>query len=139
MVIARFLKSNKMALIIMLLLLLIVLSPLAVYAIWGSHSYIGMSGVYNSNLYVGTHGQAGQLFIGYSAGSLNYASGAGSVINLIPLIFISLAVMLLVTIGFSDEVNITTIIIGAIIIFMALAFLAGINSEVSSILGGVIK
>ena len=132
-------KRNKL-LVGMLVLFLAFLIPTIVLAAVGGNTWIGMSGVVHSNLYIGT-GVHGQWWVGFNvpAPYINPSSPVGGILGVIPTVFISLAVLLLIIVGLKEDLNIKTIIILAVIIYMALAFLSGINLDIRNILGGIIR
>ena len=134
------LKRNKWVwlLLVIPLLLIPATAVLATYLL-PTHNYIRMSGVNNSNLYIGLNGISHtQWWIGMDvqATYINPTSGVGSMIVLFPLIFIALAVIALVGYGLMNGFTPFTLIIMAIIIYIAIALLIGINGNIMGIIGG---
>jgi hypothetical protein len=70
----------------------------------------------------------GQL--GYYAGSIPAA--AIPVSNLIPLVFIAMGILLILGLVFSDNLNMQSLIIIAIIIIILVGFLSGINTQINN-------
>ena len=130
-------KRNKI-LVWMLVLFLSLLIPTVVLALVGGNNYIGMSGVNHSNLYIGMGGH-GAWWIGFNvpATYINPNTPVAGFINLYPLIFIALAVLVVIIIGIKNEWGLVgTIIVMAIVIYIAIALLTGMHSMNVSILGG---
>ena len=130
-------KRNKI-LVWMLVLFLSLLIPTVVLALVGGNNFIGMSGVTHSNLYIGMGGH-GAWWIGFNvpATYINPNTPVAGFINLYPLIFIALAVLVVIIIGIKNEWGLVgTIIVMAIVIYIAIALLTGMHTMNVSILGG---
>ena len=115
------------------------LIPAAVYAMTQSNYFLGMSGVTNSNLYIGMSGVSGsRWYIGFNvpAQYINPSAPVGTIINLIPFIFTALAVLALLMIGFSEGFTPIVIILLAVAIYIAIALLMGMHSQIGGVIGG---
>ena len=108
-------------------------------AILPTNNWVGMTGVSHSNLYIGLNGITHtNWWIGMNvqATYINPTSGVGSIINLFPLIFMALAVMVLIGYGLQKGFTPFTLIVMAIIIYVAIGLLMGINGNILSMFGG---
>jgi hypothetical protein len=68
--------------------------------------------------------------LGYYAGGLPTQAVPMSIV--IPIIFLAMSILLLLGLVMTDNLNLQTLIICAILIFLAVAFLAGINSQINA-------
>jgi len=129
-------KKYKLAWIALAFLFLFI--PLIVLAASSPYPYIGMSGIYNSNIYVGMSGVIhSRWYIGDNvpATYINPSSPLGNFLSLYPVIFIAFAVLLLISIMTKKNASILNLIIGAVLIYIAIAFLVGMNANINNILG----
>jgi len=129
-------KRNKILVGIMLLFLGLLI-PTVVLATVGGNTFIGMQNIVHSNLYIGT-GLHGQWWVGFNvpATYINPSSPVGGFINLFPLIFIAMAVLMVIWMGIKNEWGMVgTIIVMAIVIYIAIALLKGMNVMNVNILG----
>jgi len=136
------LKFKKYKLAWIALAFFAVLIPLIVLAVSSSYPYVGMSGIYNSNVYVGMSGIIhSRWYIGFNvpAAYVNSSSPLGNFLSLYPIIFIAFAVLLLISIMTKKDSSIINLIIGAVLIYIAIAFLVGMNANINSILGVFVK
>ena len=120
-----------------MLLFLGLLIPTVVLATVGGNTFIGMQNIVHSNLYIGT-GLHGQWWVGFNvpATYINPSSPVGSFINLFPLIFIAMAVLMVIWMGIKNEWGMVgTIIVMAIVIYIAIALLTGMHAMNVNILG----
>ena len=132
------LKFKKYKLAWIALAFFAVLIPLIVLAVSSSYPYVGMSGIYNSNVYVGMSGVIhSRWYIGFNvpATYTNPSSPLGNFLSLYPVMFIAFAVLLLISIMTKKNASIMSLIIGAVLIYIAIAFLQGMNANINSILG----
>ena len=121
----------------MMLLFLGLLIPTVVLATVGGNTFIGMQNIVHSNLYIGT-GLHGQWWVGFNvpATYINPSSPVGGFINLFPLIFIAMAVLMVIWMGIKNEWGMVgTIIVMAIVIYIAIALLTGMHAMNVNILG----
>ena len=132
------LKFKKYKLAWIALAFFAVLIPLIVLAVSSPYPYVGMSGIYNSNVYVG---MAGVIHSRWDIGDnvpatyINPSSPLGNFLSLYPVIFVAFAVLSLINIMSKKGYPVINLIIGAVLIYIALAFLSGINANINSILG----
>ena len=135
------LKRSKWLWVLLLMALFIPATALLASYLLPTHNYIGMSGVNNSNLYIGLNGITHTnwwIGMNVSATYINPTSGAGSMISLLPFIFIALAIVVLVGYGLTNGFTPFTLIIMAIIIYIALALLMGLNGNIMGMIGGAV-
>ena len=129
-------KRNKILVGIMLLFLGLLIPAVALATV-GGNTFIGMQNIVHSNLYIGT-GLHGQWWVGFNvpATYINPSSPVGSFINLFPLIFIAMAVLMVIWMGIKNEWGMVgTIIVMAIVIYIAIALLTGMHAMNVNILG----
>ena len=131
-------NNNKIFLIPLLIACLIMVVPSAiVFANAMTDPYVGMSGVNNSDLTAGMTGvNRSDLLIDWdNPGHINPSSPSYGTMMAIPLIFFLLAILLILGMVFSKELNLKMLIIVAVLISLALALLSGVNFSTNSLLG----
>lgn len=119
-------------------LLLLVPSAVVFANSIASNPAIGFTGVNNPDLTVGMVGisNSERLIDSGNTNHLNPSSAAFQLGALLPLIFIAAALLMLMKILLSDEVELKTIVIAAVLILIALVFLINIQGSVTGLLGG---
>lgn len=138
MVMARkFIRWDKIALLLFILCAVLVLSTAVLAVALPSNFFVGMSGVSNSNLSIGMSGVTGQYFIGMNVPAVYVNPQAtGGFLNLYAFVFITLGVLSLLLIGFTEGFTPKGLILMAVAIYITIALLMGIHDQVGSIIGG---
>ena len=103
---------------------------------------IGMDGVANSQLLIRSSGTSNSLFdiiMGASEGEavLSPFTGAGSFVNLYPLMLVVLGVVLLVGLFQSKEQPAFKIVIAAVLIYVLINMLPGLQTIITQLFGGI--
>jgi len=130
-------QPNKLILIPFLIISMVCLIPAAiVFANAFTDPTIGMSGVNNSDLTAGFNG-SGDILIDFdNPGHINPSSMSYGLMIIVPLIFLLLAIILVLSMVFGDGLDLRKLILVAVLIITALALLAGVNFSTNSLLGG---
>lgn len=130
-------QHSKWILLPLIVLCLVMLVPSSiVLANALTDPYIGRSGIDNSDLTAGFNNSSDLLIDWDNPGHINPSSAVYPVMIIVPLIFFALALLILLGMAFTEGLTIKGLIIVGILIFIALALLAGVNFSTNSLLGG---
>jgi hypothetical protein len=130
---------NKMVLVILLVMTLILLIPSSAVlaAALSGHYLIGLTSVTGSNPSVGMTGINVYPHIEYLAGAnhLNPSSASGTFVSFLPILFLAVAILILLNMLFSGNVDLKQLVWAVILIVVAFAALAIINGGLRGLLG----
>jgi len=132
-------KSNhKIIAIIMAVICVFCLVPNAILLADAlNQPTIGMTGINNSDLTVGMTGILNSdLLIDNNVADWHINPSEQPVMLIIPLVFLSVALLLLIQVAFSEDKSIKKLIYAAVLIMIALALLSGVQFSVNTLLGG---
>jgi len=133
-------KKKKWLWVLLSMVVLLIPTVVLANALSPANNWVGMSGVSHSNLYVGMiQGTIhGQWWVGFnvSATYINPNTAVGGFINLYPLIFVGLGIVVAIWYIKEEGINIYSIMMLAIIFYILIALLIGIHDNNVKILGG---
>jgi heme/copper-type cytochrome/quinol oxidase subunit 4 len=132
-------SNKKWFLIPLIVICLTILVPVSiVFALAFNQPEVGMLGVNNSSLTIGIAGSAiSDYLIETRNPSLIYSdSPSYPMLIIIPLIFVVVALLLLVKMAFSDDLDLKMLIIIGIMVVIAIAMLISMQSQITTLIGG---
>jgi hypothetical protein len=132
-------SNKKWFLIPLIVICLTILVPVSiVLANSFTYPFVGMSGVNNSNLTIGRTGVGTSDFlIDFDAPAhINPSSPSYPVMIIIPLVFLAVAILLLVKMALSDDLDLKMLIIIGIMIIISIAMLISMQSQITTLIGG---